>query len=112
MPKGSRRLTPQQRAQRRRRRETGPVSPAPTPYEGGSAPSPTLSSPQPAVEEASAPLPAAVSQRASRAAATAAARTVRTTLRQDPFLAKELQRIGVMSAFILAILVVLTFVLR
>ena len=54
----------------------------------------------------------AVSPRASRATAAAPARVVRTTLRQDPFLAKELQRIGLMSVFILAILIALTVFLR
>ena len=33
-------------------------------------------------------------------------------VRQDPFLAKELQRIGLMSVFILAILIALTVYLR
>ena len=56
------------------------------------------------------PPQAAVSPRASRPAAPA--QGVRAMVRQDPFLAKELQRIGVMSVSILAILIVLTFFLR
>ena len=113
MPKGSRRLTPKQRAERRRRRETGVLHPVTTSPEVMQAPSTGLSAPsQTASEHRSAPTAAAVSARATRATAATPARGVRSTLRQDPFLAKELQRIGVMSVFIFAILVALSVFLR
>ena len=109
MPKGSRRLTPKQRAQRRRRREMEPLHPISAPSQARPAPSSALSSPQTTSEAAVMPPQAAVSPRASRPAAPAG---VRAMVRQDPFLAKELQRIGVMSVSILAILIVLTVFLR
>ena len=114
MPKSSRRLTPKQRAERRRRRETGAPHPVSASPEVMPDPSTGLSAPsQTAAEQASVLSPAAVSPRgATRTTAATPARGVRSTLRQDPFLAKELQRIGVMSVFILAILVALSVFLR
>ena len=113
MPKSSRRLTPKQRAERRRRRETGAPHPVSASPEVMPDPSTGLSTPsQTASEQASVLSPAAVSARATRTTAATPARGVRSTLRQDPFLAKELQRIGVMSVFILAILVALSVFLR
>ena len=114
MPKGSRRLTPKQRAQRRRRRDIGAPHPIAASTEMTAAPDPELSAPaQTASEQASSP-PAAVSPRPARAAAVAAARVARptSTLRQDPFLLIELRRIGVMSVSIFAILVALSIFLR
>ena len=111
MPKSSRRLTPRQRAERRRRRETGAAHPISAPAEMATAPEAALSSPAQSASEAVAPRPAAVPARPSRAVAAASARAVRPTLRQDPFLTTELRRIGLMSAFIFAILVALSVVL-
>ena len=116
MPKGSRRLTPKQRAQRRRRRDTGAPYPIAPSIETGLAPSAELASPQSASEQASPPPPAAVSPRSPRAsrstaAAATPARAFRPTLRQDPFLMLELRRIGLMSVCILAILIALSIVL-
>ena len=109
MPKSSRRLTPKQRADRRRRRETGAPHPIAASAEARSIPSLGLSAPaQTASDQATAPSQAAVPARASRATVA----TPRSTLRQDPFLAKELRRIGVMSVSIFAILIALSVFLR
>ena len=114
MPKGSRRLTPQQRAQRRRRRDIGAPHPIAASTEMTAAPDPELSAPAQTASEQASPAPAAVSPRPARAAAVAAARVARptSTLRQDPFLLIELRRIGVMSVSIFAILVALSIFLR
>ena len=115
MPKGSRRLTAKQRAQRRRRRDTGAPHPIAATTETTPAPASELASPAgTASEPAASPPPAAVSPRPARAAAVAAARAARptTTLRQDPFLTAELRRIGVMSVSIFAILIALSIFLR
>lgn len=114
MPKGSRRLTAKQRAQRRRRRDTGAPHPIAASAEATAAPTSEPSATVPSAPEASTPRPAAVSPRPARAAAVAAARAARptTTLRQDPFLLVELRRIGVMSVCIFAILIALSIFLR
>ena len=115
MPKGSRKLTPKQRAHRRRRREIGAPHPIGASTEMTTAPDTELSAPPQTSSEQASPPPAAVSPRPARAAAVAAAARVArptSTLRQDPFLTTELRRIGVMSVSIFAILVVLSFFLR
>lgn len=114
MPKGSRKLTPKQRAQRRRRREIGAPHPIAAPAEMTTAPAAEPSSPAQTASDAPTPRPAAVAPRPARAAAVAAAaaRPVRSSLRQDPFLLIELRRIGVMSVTIFAILVALSIFLR